>query len=170
MKFFRIKPLLALTLTGMLLLGLSTAAFAAKAPATQPAATTPAAATPAKPAPAYVIPVEIREFTADALGTTLVQRTRDAFADDNRFQMTTTEPNRLLVRLYTRGITAKDPQTAYSFTVTYKVAGNAEEMFVGNTIGTCNVKEVPADAKGIVSMTWDQVANFPSILDKIKKK
>ena len=148
MKFFRIKPLLAFVLTGMLLLGLSTAAFAAKAPATQPAAATPAAATPAKPAPAYVIPVEIREFTADALGTTLVQRTRDAFADDNRFLVTTTEPNRLLVRLYTRGITSKD----------------------GNTIGTCNVKEVPADAKGIVSMTWDQVANFPSILDKIKKK
>ncbi len=159
MKSFRIKPLSALLLIGLLLLGMQSAVFAAKAPVAQQAA----------PAPATVIPVEIRDFTADALGTTLVQRTRDAFAEDKRFLVTNTEPNRLLVRLYTRGITAKDPQTAYSFTVTYKVAGNAEEMFIGNTIGTCNVKEVPADAKGIVGMTWDQVANFPSIVDKLKK-
>ena len=167
MKSFRIKPLFALFVTGALLLGLAGAASAAKAPATQPAAQ-PAAA--AAPAPAFVVPVEIRDFTADALGTTLVQRTRDAFADDRRFLITATEPNRILVRLYTRGITSKDLQTAYSFTVTYKVSSNAEEMFIGNTIGTCTVKEVPADAKGIVGMTWDQLNNFPNILEKVKKK
>ena len=102
MKSFRIKPLSALLLIGLLLLGMQSAVFAAKAPVAQQAA----------PAPATVIPVEIRDFTADALGTTLVQRTRDAFAEDKRFLVTNTEPNRLLVRLYTRGITAKDPQTA----------------------------------------------------------
>ena len=80
------------------------------------------------------------------------------------------DPNRLIIRLYTRGIPGKDPQTAYSFTVTFKLADNPDELFAGNTIGTCNQKEIPADAKGIVSMTWDQANNYPSILERIKKK
>jgi len=164
MKSFRIKPVLAFLLTGLLLLGFQTAAFAATPPATKPAA--PAAA----PAPAFVIPVEIRDFTNDALGTTLVQRTRDAFTEDKRFQNATSEPNRLIVRLYTRGIPGKDPQTAYSFTVTFKFADNADEVFAGNTIGTCNLKEIPSDAKGIVGMTWDQANNYTGALDRIKKK
>lgn len=166
MKSFRNKSLPALLLVGLLLMVLQSAAFAAK---TQPApapAPTPATA----PAPASVIPVEIRDFTTDALGTMLVQRTRDAFAEDRRFKLSPADPNRLIVRLYTRGIPGKDPQTAYSFTVTFKLADNPDELFAGNTIGTCNQKEIPADAKGIVSMTWDQANNYQANFDRIKKK
>ncbi len=163
MKSAKSQLILSLLLTGLLLLCLQSAVFAAKAPAPAPPVTPTAA-------PEFVVPVEIREFTADALGTTLVQRTRDAFAEDNRFRVSATEPNRIIVRLYTRGISGKDPQTAYSFTVTFKMANSAEELFAGSTIGTCNLKEVPADAKGIVGMAWDQVNNYPKLFEAVKKK
>lgn len=164
MKSLRKKSLPALLLIGLLLVVLQGAALAAKAPAAPPVA--PAAA----PAPAFVIPVEIRDFTTDALGTMLVQRTRDAFAEDKRFKIGAAEPARVVVRLYTRGIAGKTPQTAYSFTVTFKLADSPDELFAGNTIGTCDQKEIPADAKGIVNMSWDQANNYPSILERIKKK
>ncbi len=160
MKSAKSQLIVSLLLTGLLLLCLQSAVLAAKAAP---------AALPAAPAPQYVVPIELREFTADALGTTLVQRTRDAFAADNRFRVSASEPNRVIVRLYTRGISGKDPQTAYSFTVTFKTADSAEELFAGSTIGTCNFKEVPADAKGIVDMSWDQVNNYPKLFDRVKK-
>ena len=159
MKLFRNQSLPALLLIGLLLVVLQGAAFAAKAP--EP---------PAAPAPSFVIPVEIRDFTTDALGTMLVQRTRDAFADDKRFKIAPSDPNRVVVRLYTRGIMGKNPQTAYSFTVTFKLADNPDELFAGNTIGTCDQKEIPTDAKGIVNMSWDQANSYASILDRMKKK
>lgn len=161
MKSVKLQRVFSLVLAGLLLLALQTAAFAAKAPA---------AATVAAPAPQLVVPIEVREFTADALGTTLVQRTRDAFAADNRFRVTASEANRVIVRLYTRGISGKNPQTAYSFTVTFKFADSAEEIFAGSTIGTCEFKEVPADAKGIVDMTWNQVNNYPKLFERVTKK
>lgn len=161
MKSVKILRILSLLLVGLLLLGLQATAMAAKAPNTNP---------PAAPAPQYVIPVEIREFTADALGTTLVQRTRDSFVADRRFRVSNSEPNRLIVRLYTRGVTGKKPQTAYSFTVTFKMADSAEELFAGSTIGTCELKEVPADARGIVDMSWDQANNYPKLFDRLKKQ
>lgn len=163
MKSFRKTSLPALLIAGLLLILFQGAALAAKTPATPPAAAPVAA-------PETVIPVEIRDFTTDALGTMLVQRTRDAFAEDKRFKIGSSDPNRLIVRLYTRGITGKNPQTAYSFTVTFKLADNPDEIFAGNTIGTCDQKEIPADAKGIVSMSWDQANNYPTVLEKIKKK
>ena len=161
MKSVKLQRVFSLLLAGLLLLALQTAAFAAKAPA---------AATVAAPAPQLVVPIEVREFTADALGTTLVQRTRDAFAADNRFRVSASEANRVIVRLYTRGISGKNPQTAYSFTVTFKFADSAEEIFAGSTIGTCEFKEVPADAKGIVDMTWNQVNNYPKLFERVTKK
>lgn len=162
MKPIHARLMLSLLLTGLLLLGIQTAAFAAKAPAS--AVSAPAAA------PQFVIPVEIREFTADALGTTLVQRTRDAFTEDNRFRVSAAEPSRVIIRLYTRGINGKDPQTAYSFSVTFKLADNADELFAGSTIGTCTFKEIPADAKGIVEMAWNQINNYPRLFEAVKKK
>ena len=66
--------------------------------------------------------------------------------------------------------TGKNPQTAYSFTVTFKLANNTDELFAGSTIGTCELKEVPSDAKGIVSMAWDQVNNYPKLFEAVKKK
>ena len=161
MKSVKLQRVFSLLLAGLLLLALQTAAFAAKAPAPAPVAT---------PAPQFVVPIEVREFTADALGTTLVQRTRDAFAADNRFRVSASEANRVIVRLYTRGISGKNPQTAYSFTVTFKFADSAEEIFAGSTIGTCEFKEVPADAKGIVDMTWNQVNNYPKLFERVTKK
>lgn len=165
MKSFWNKSLPALLLVAVLLVSLQGAAFAAKAPA---APVAPSAAP--TPAPTALLPVEIRDFTTDALGTMLVQRTRDAFAEDTRFKTNATDPNRLIVRLYTRGIPGKTPQTAYSFTVTFKLADNPDELFAGNTIGTCNQKEIPVDAKGIVSMSWDQANNYPTIMERLKKK
>ena len=159
MKSVKFSRTFLLLLTGLLLV-LQATAFAAPAPA--PAA----AATP----PAQVVAVEIREFTADALGTTLVQRTRDAFAADSRFRVSASDANRVIVRLYTRGINGKNPQTAYSFTVTFKFADSPDELFAGSTIGTCEFKEVPADAKGIVDMTWNQVNNYPKLFDRVTKK
>lgn len=161
MKSTKTQLMISLLLVGLLLLCLQSAVFAAKAPVPTPAAA---------PAPQYVVPIEIRDFTADALGTTLVQRTRDSFAADNRFRLSSSEPNRIIVRLYTRGISSKDPQTAYSFTVTFKLADAADELFAGSTIGTCNFKEVPADAKGIVDMSWDQVNNYPKLFERVKKQ
>ena len=161
MKSVKLQRVFSLLLAGLRWLALQTAAFAAKAPAPAPVAT---------PAPQFVVPIEVREFTADALGTTLVQRTRDAFAADNRFRVSASEPNRVIVRLYTRGISGKNPQTAYSFTVTFKFADSAEEIFAGSTIGTCEFKEVPADAKGIVDMTWNQVNNYPKLFERVTKK
>ena len=161
MKSVKLQRVFSLLLAGLLLLALQSAVFAAKAPAAAPVAA---------PAPQLVVPIEVREFTADALGTTLVQRTRDAFAADNRFRVTAAEANRVIVRLYTRGISGKNPQTAYSFTVTFKFADSAEEIFAGSTIGTCEFKEVPADAKGIVDMTWNQVNNYPKLFDRVTKK
>ena len=161
MKSVKLQRVFSLLLAGLLLLALQSAAFAAKAPAPAPVAA---------PAPQFVVPIEVREFTADALGTTLVQRTRDAFAADNRFRVSASEANRVIVRLYTRGISGKNPQTAYSFTVTFKFADSAEEIFAGSTIGTCEFKEVPADAKGIVDMTWNQVNNYPKLFDCVTKK
>jgi hypothetical protein len=161
MKSVKLQRVFSLLLAGLLLLALQSAAFAAKAPAPAPVAA---------PAPQLVVPIEVREFTADALGTTLVQRTRDAFAADNRFRVSASEANRVIVRLYTRGISGKNPQTAYSFTVTFKFADSAEEIFAGSTIGTCEFKEVPADAKGIVDMTWNQVNNYPKLFDRVTKK
>ena len=161
MKSVKLQRVFSLLLAGLLLLALQSAAFAAKAPAP---------ASVAAPAPQLVVPIEVREFTADALGTTLVQRTRDAFAADNRFRVSASEANRVIVRLYTRGISGKNPQTAYSFTVTFKFADSAEEIFAGSTIGTCEFKEVPADAKGIVDMTWNQVKNYPKLFDRVTKK
>jgi hypothetical protein len=147
----------------LLIIGTAGEVLAAK-PAPQP--TQPTAA----PAPAFVIPIEIREYSADALGTTLVQRTRDAFAADNRFKIVSvSEPNRLIIRLYTRGVVSKEPQTAYSFTVTYKFADNPDELYAGSTIGTCLLKEVPDDAKAIANMTWDQAANYANLLEKVKQ-
>ena len=160
MKSVKLQRVFSLLLAGLLLLALQSAVFAAKAPATPVAA----------PAPQLVVPIEVREFTADALGTTLVQRTRDAFAADNRFRVSAAEANRVIVRLYTRGISGKNPQTAYSFTVTFKFADSAEEIFAGSTIGTCEFKEVPADAKGIVDMTWNQVNNYPKLFERVTKK
>ena len=161
MKSVKLQRVFSLLLAGLLSLALQTAAFAAKAPAPAPVAT---------PAPQFVVPIEVREFTADALGTTLVQRTRDAFAADNRFRVSASEANRVIVRLYTRGISGKNPQTAYSFTVTFKFADSAEEIFAGSTIGTCEFKEVPVDAKGIVDMTWNQVNNYPKLFERVTKK
>lgn len=161
MRSVKLQRVFSLLLAGLLLLALQSAVFAAKAPAAAPVAA---------PAPQLVVPIEVREFTADALGTTLVQRTRDAFAADNRFRVTASEANRVIVRLYTRGISGKNPQTAYSFTVTFKFADSAEEIFAGSTIGTCEFKEVPADAKGIVDMTWNQVNNYPKLFERVTKK
>ena len=161
MKSVKLQRVFSLLLAGLLLLALQSAAFAAKAPAPAPVAA---------PAPQLVVPIEVREFTADALGTTLVQRTRDAFAADNRFRVSASEANRVIVRLYTRGISGKNPQTAYSFTVTFKFADSAEEIFAGSTIGTCEFKEVPVDAKGIVDMTWNQVNNYPKLFERVTKK
>lgn len=147
----------------LLAASISGTVFAAK-PAPPPAPTSTA------PAPAFIIPIEIREYSADALGTTLVQRTRDAFAADNRFKVVSaSEPNRLIIRLYTRGVVGKDPQTAYSFTVTYKFADNVDELYAGSTIGTCLLKEVPDDAKSIAVMTYDQAANYANLLEKVKQ-
>ena len=165
MKSAKFQLLFPLLLTALLLFCLQSAVFAAKAPAA-PAPAAPVAA----PAPEFVIPVEIREFTADALGTTLVQRTRDAFGEDKRFRLSSSDPNRIIIRLYTRGISGKNPQTAYSFTVTFKLANNTDELFAGSTIGTFELKEVPSDAKGIVSMAWDQVNNYPKLFEAVKKK
>ena len=63
----------------------------------------------------------------------------------------------------------KEPVTAYGLAVTFKLPSSADRIFAGNTVGVCSMKEVPADAQGIVDMTWSLVENFPDLLAKVSK-
>ena len=160
MKLKSFQWLTVLMLAGLLLIGTHTAVFAAKAPA-------PATA----PAPSFVIPIEIRAHAYDAIGTALIQRTQDIFANDRRFKIVTSaEPSRVVIHVSTQASKSnKEPVTAYGFAVTFKLAENPDRIFAGNTVGVCSMKEVPADAQGIVDMTWNLVENFTDLMNKVKQ-
>ena len=164
MKSTRCQLLSILLLVG-LLLSMQTAAFAAKAPAPAPVAP------PAAPAPTAVVPIEIRAHAYDAIGTALIQRTTDIFANDKRFQVVTSaEPSRVIINVSTQASKSnKEPVTAYGLAVTFKLPSSVDRIFAGNTVGVCSMKEVPADAQGIVDMTWTLVENFPDLLTKVQK-
>ena len=166
MNSTKTRLLISLLLAGLLLFCLQTAVFAAKAPA--PVAAAPA---PVKPVPAFVVPIEIRAHAYDAIGTALVQRASDLFVNDNRFLVvTSSEPARVVIHVSTQASKSnKDPVTAYGLAVTFKIPTNQDRLFAGNTVGVCTMKEVPADAQGIVDMTWSLVENYPDLLDKVKK-
>jgi hypothetical protein len=163
MKSRKFQWMSALLMTLVLLVGLQTAVFAAKAPA--------APVAPAAPAPAFVVPIEIRTHAYDAIGTALIQRASDIFANDRRFKIVTSaEPTRIVIHVSTQASKSnKEPVTAYGFAVTFKLTDNPDRLFAGNTVGVCSMKEVPADAQGIVDMTWSLVENFPDLLNKVKK-
>ncbi len=163
MKSRKFQWMSALLMTLVLLVGLQTAVFAAKAPAVPVA--------PAAPAPAFVVPIEIRAHAYDAIGTALIQRASDIFANDRRFKIVTSaEPARIVIHVSTQASKSnKEPVTAYGFAVTFKLTDNPDRLFAGNTVGVCSMKEVPADAQGIVDMTWSLVENFPDLLNKVKK-
>jgi hypothetical protein len=165
MKSTRCQLLSVLLLAGLLLFSLQTAAFAAKAPAPAPVAP------PAAPAPTAVVPIEIRAHAYDAIGTALIQRTTDIFANDRRFQLvTSSEPSRVIINVSTQASKSnKEPVTAYGLAVTFKLPSSVDRLFAGNTVGVCSMKEVPADAQGIVDMTWSLVENFPDLLAKVQK-
>ena len=165
MRSTRCQLLSVLLLAGLLLLSTHTAAFAAKAPAPAPVAP------PAAPAPTAVVPIEIRAHAYDAIGTALIQRTTDIFANDKRFQVVnSSEPSRIIINVSTQASKSnKEPVTAYGLAVTFKLPSSADRIFAGNTVGVCSMKEVPADAQGIVDMTWSLVENFLDLLEKEKK-
>ena len=165
MRSTRCQLLSVLLLAGLLLLSTHTAAFAAKAPAPAPVAP------PAAPAPTAVVPIEIRAHAYDAIGTALIQRTTDIFANDKRFQVVnSSEPSRIIINVSTQASKSnKEPVTAYGLAVTFKLPSSADRIFAGNTVGVCSMKEVPADAQGIVDMTWSLVENFPDLLAKVSK-
>ena len=162
MKSTRCQLLSVLLLVG-LLLSMQTAAFAAKAPAP--------VAPPAAPAPTAIVPIEIRAHAYDAIGTALIQRTTDIFANDKRFRLVnSSEPARVIINVSTQASKSnKEPVTAYGLAVTFKLPSSADRIFAGNTVGVCSMKEVPADAQGIVDMTWSLVENFPDLLAKVSK-
>ena len=162
MKSTRCQLLSVLLLVG-LLLSMQTAAFAAKAPAP--------VAPPAAPAPTAIVPIEIRAHAYDAIGTALIQRTTDIFANDKRFQVvTSSEPSRVIINVSTQASKSnKEPVTAYGLAVTFKLPSSVDRIFAGNTVGVCSMKEVPADAQGIVDMTWTLVENVPDLLAKVQK-
>ena len=165
MRSTRCQLLSVLLLAGLLLLSTHTAAFAAKAPAPAPVAP------PATPAPTAVVPIEIRAHAHDAIGTALIQRTTDIFANDKRFQVVnSSEPSRIIINVSTQASKSnKEPVTAYGLAVTFKLPSSTDRIFAGNTVGVCSMKEVPADAQGIVDMTWSLVENFPDLLAKVSK-
>ena len=165
MRSTRCQLLSVLLLAGLLLLSTHTAAFAAKAPAPAPVAP------PAAPAPTAVVPIEIRAHAYDAIGTALIQRTTDIFANDKRFQVVnSSEPSRIIINVSTQASKSnKEPVTAYGLAVTFKLPSSTDRIFAGNTVGVCSMKEVPADAQGIVDMTWSLVENFPDLLAKVSK-
>jgi hypothetical protein len=163
MKSTRYQLMTVLLLAGLLLFGMQTEAFAAKAPAP--------VAPPAAAAPTTVVPIEIRAHAYDAIGTALIQRTTDIFANDKRFRLVnSSEPSRVIINVSTQASKSnKEPVTAYGLAVTFKLPSSADRIFAGNTVGVCSMKEVPADAQGIVDMTWSLVENFPDLLAKVSK-
>jgi len=164
MKSRKFQWMSALLMTLVLLVGLQTAVLAEKAPAAPVAPAAPATA-------AFVVPIEIRAHAYDAIGTALIQRASDIFANDRRFKIVTrAEPARIVLHVSTQASKSnKEPVTAYGFAVTFKLTDNPDRLFAGNTVGVCRRKEVPADAQGIVDMTWSLVENFPDLLNKVKK-
>lgn len=163
MKSTRRQLLTVLLLAGLLLFGMQTEALAAKAPAP--------VAPPAATAPTTIVPIEIRAHAYDAIGTALIQRTTDIFANDKRFRLVnSSEPARVIINVSTQASKSnKEPVTAYGLAVTFKLPSSADRIFAGNTVGVCSMKEVPADAQGIVDMTWSLVENFPDLLAKVSK-
>lgn len=163
MKSTRRQLLTVLLLAGLLLFGMQTEALAAKAPAP--------IAPPAATAPTTIVPIEIRAHAYDAIGTALIQRTTDIFANDKRFRLVnSSEPARVIINVSTQASKSnKEPVTAYGLAVTFKLPSSADRIFAGNTVGVCSMKEVPADAQGIVDMTWSLVENFPDLLAKVSK-
>lgn len=163
MKSTRRQLLTVLLLAGLLLFGMQTETFAAKAPAP--------VAPPAATAPTTIVPIEIRAHAYDAIGTALIQRTTDIFANDKRFRLVnSSEPARVIINVSTQASKSnKEPVTAYGLAVTFKLPSSADRIFAGNTVGVCSMKEVPADAQGIVDMTWSLVENFPDLLAKVSK-
>ena len=163
MKSTRRQLLTVLLLAGLLLFGIQTEALAAKAPAP--------VAPPAATAPTTIVPIEIRAHAYDAIGTALIQRTTDIFANDKRFRLVnSSEPARVIINVSTQASKSnKEPVTAYGLAVTFKLPSSADRIFAGNTVGVCSMKEVPADAQGIVDMTWSLVENFPDLLAKVSK-
>jgi len=163
MKSTRCQLLTVLLLAGLLLFGMQTEALAAKAPAP--------VAPPAATAPTTIVPIEIRAHAYDAIGTALIQRTTDIFANDKRFRLVnSSEPARVIINVSTQASKSnKEPVTAYGLAVTFKLPSSADRIFAGNTVGVCSMKEVPADAQGIVDMTWSLVENFPDLLAKVSK-
>ena len=117
------------------------------------------------------MPIEIRAHAYDAIGTALIQRTTDIFANDKRFRLVnSSEPARVIINVSTQASKSnKEPVTAYGLAVTFKLPSSADRIFAGNTVGVCSMKEVPADAQGIVDMTWSLVENFPDLLAKVSK-
>ena len=128
MRSTRCQLLSVLLLAGLLLLSTHTAAFAAKAPAPAPVAP------PAAPAPTAVVPIEIRAHAYDAIGTALIQRTTDIFANDKRFQVVnSSEPSRIIINVSTQASKSnKEPVTAYGLAVTFKLPSSADRIFAGN--------------------------------------
>ena len=165
MKSTRRQLMTVLLLAGLLLFSMQTAGFAAKAPAPAPVAPPTAAA------PTTIVPIEIRAHAYDAIGTALIQRTTDIFANDKRFRLVnSSEPARVIINVSTQASKSnKEPVTAYGLAVTFKLPSSADRIFAGNTVGVCSMKEVPADAQGIVDMTWSLVENFPDLLAKVSK-
>ena len=163
MKSTRRQLLTVLLLAGLLLFGMQTEALAAKAPAP--------VAPPAATAPTTIVPIEIRAHAYDAIGPALIQRTTDIFANDKRFRLVnSSEPARVIINVSTQASKSnKEPVTAYGLAVTFKLPSSADRIFAGNTVGVCSMKEVPADAQGIVDMTWSLVENFPDLLAKVSK-
>jgi hypothetical protein len=118
-----------------------------------------------------VIPVEVRAKAFDPVGQALADQTVEFFKKDKRFQVTASDESRLVIHLSTMGSEGRDGQrvSAYAVIVAFDLPGNNYQTLIGNTVGICNMKEVPDDAKAIVYNTAKLIENFPALVDAVKK-
>lgn len=118
-----------------------------------------------------VIPVEIRAQAYDPVGQALADRIKEEFKKDKRFEIITANDPRVVVHLSTMGTDGKDGQklSAYSVVVAFDLPGDNYQTLVGSTVGVCNAKEVPDDAKAIVYNTSKLLENYDVLAESVQK-
>ena len=118
-----------------------------------------------------VIPVEIRAKAYDPVGQALADQVTEAFKKDKRFLLSGNEEHKLVVHLSTMGADSKDGNkiSAYAVIIAFDLPGNNYQTLVANTVGICNMKEVPDDAKAIVYNTSKLIDGFPLLIEAVQK-
>lgn len=119
-----------------------------------------------------VIPVEIRAKVYDPVGQALADQVTEAFKKDKRYSVSGSEEHKLVIHLSTMGSEGKDSQkiSAYAVIIAFDLPGDNYQTLVGNTVGICNMKEVPDDAKAIVYNTSKLLEGYPLLVEAIQKQ